>query len=96
MARLRFDAGTISPGGDGLSDNANEDPGRARNAPNKRAHPARLDQFARGMPATQDSLDTSLDDALDFRVSSTNPARQQGKDLHAPARSDVTFRHEHE
>lgn len=77
-----------------MSENRNEDPGRARNSPNKRSHPSRLDQYGRGMPATQDSLRPSLLGTLDFRVSNTNPARRQGEDLHEPARSDITYRHE--
>lgn len=79
-----------------MSENRNEDPGRARNSPNKRSHPARLDQYGRGMPAMQDSLEPSLLGTLDYRVSSTNPARQQGQDLHADVRSDVTYEHRHE
>lgn len=77
-----------------MSENRNEDPGRARNSPNKRANPSRLDQYARGLPATRDSLRVDPADTLDFRVSNTNPAREQGEDLHAPARSDITYRHE--
>lgn len=74
-----------------MSENRNEDPGRARNAPNKRAHPSRLDQFAGDMPRSREE---ALLRTLDFRVSGTNPARQQGKDRHEPARSDITYRHE--
>lgn len=74
-----------------MSQTRGEDPGRARNAPNKRAKPSRLDQFAGDMPRTQDE---AMLRTLDFRVSTTNPARRQGEDLSEPARSDITYRHE--
>lgn len=73
-----------------MSENRHEDPGRARNAPNKRKHPSDLDQYAGDLPATEAE---ALRRTLDWRVSATSPARQQGEDLHEPARRDITYRH---
>lgn len=38
-----------------MSENRNEDPRRARNSPNNRSHPSRLDQFGRdgAIPETE-------------------------------------------
>jgi hypothetical protein len=65
-----------------MSENRNENPRRARNSPNSRSHPSRLDQFGRHgeIPKTEgEALDMTYGGQPSMEVTNIKEAPKQEK-----------------
>lgn len=71
-------------GENSMSENKNENPRRARNSPNNRSHPSRLDQFGRNgeIPETEgEALDMTYNGVPSMKVTNIEgePERKEEK-----------------